>query len=262
MLDFLINSFGRSGTFWSIILAVDLLTAAWSYRRSQKRPLSQPGNPDVSLGPEILPCAITPFIACLIAVEVVPEKPAAFLWLFVASIIGVPLVMLMTFVVLNFVLAKGRGEICVALSRPVQHPSEVKAHEVARLARPCGANSVSQFCEGFIQQVKEIKEADVKWELPQEYLELLFLAGLSDQLSEWTTAICNQYTIAGQGSGPELNMEQLMEMAVREAETPELAQTVAPGSMPRVWRKTCALVATCGAPSIVLGSIIHIWFLA
>ncbi|KAK5119840.1 hypothetical protein LTR85_007166 [Meristemomyces frigidus] len=132
--------------------------------------------------------------------------------------------------------------------------------------RPGGPLYVRQYCAVFLAWERQLNgngsEKIMTTFIHQDHIDLIFLAGLSYYLPEWTIVLSEQYSIGGVGTGPCLTVQQLMDMAVSEEDLPELERMVLPETLPGRWRKACYLFAGILLPTVVWAGVVDLVFVS
>lgn len=89
--------------------------------------------------------------------------------------------------------------------------------------------SVKDFSESFITHLETLQRMQLSWSIPDELLQLWFLASLGEAFSNFRSTIFLQYTIAGVGDGPALTLHELMTKAKDEWTRMQSEQRMAGG---------------------------------
>lgn len=77
-------------------------------------------------------------------------------------------------------------------------------------------NSVKDYSEAFLTKTETLNRMDLPWEIPDQLLQLWFLANLGESFGTFRSSIFLHFKVAGVGNGPEIKLRELMTKAQDE----------------------------------------------
>lgn len=259
----MIISWGPTVEYWLITSAVAVGLTVNSIRRALR-----PG-PDRGLF--VLGALLEPFFGYwgpFLTGGHVDQSPAltassALVACWFAAVIGTPFFMGYGYSALWRMFAWKRGErLCMPEEEGKAYTALVKARSIAKFVRvtenELQFGGVREHYQNFMTAVAQIRalgyEKTSPLGLPQDLVDLLFLDTFNhESWQEWAIVLCGQYTIGGEGFGPQLTLGQLVEQAEEEERRPQVDKTALPGTLARRWRCAAFAMSMIWLPFLVLG---------